>query len=153
MDIPYTKYVIMRKAFFITLICLCVGVLAQESLSYQKPPREILELVDVSLAPSVLLDNPKENMVLLYRNPYKSIAELSKEELRLGGLRIDPATHIGSRVTYYNNIEIKDITETDGKIQQVSGLPESPLLSNFNWSPDQQKMARIQGLRSRARPG
>jgi hypothetical protein len=43
-------------------------------------------------------------MVFLYRDAFKTIAELSKEELRLGGLRIDPATNIGSRTRYYNHI-------------------------------------------------
>ncbi|MEN8228197.1 MAG: hypothetical protein ABFS38_08590, partial [Bacteroidota bacterium] len=43
---------------------------------------------------------------LLYRDAFKTIAELSQKEVRLAGLRIDPATNIGSRVTYYNNIEI-----------------------------------------------
>ena len=81
----------------------------QESLNYQKPPQEILDLVDVPLAPSVILSENKEVMVLLSRNTYKTIEELSEEELRLGGLRIDPKTNIGSRVVYYKNIQLKNI--------------------------------------------
>lgn len=63
----------------------------QENLSYQQPPQEILTLVDVPpRAPRVLMDEDKNYMLLLAGNPYKSIEELSQEELRLGGLRIDP---------------------------------------------------------------
>jgi len=80
-------------------------------------------------------------MVLLYRDAYSSIAALSKEEMRLGGLRIDPATNIGSRVNYYNQIEIKNIIQKEGMVKAVSGLPENPLIANLTWSPDQQKMA------------
>lgn len=131
----------MRRTIF-PAICLFISTItAQESLVYQKPLQEILELVEVPLAPSVRFDDQKQYMVLLYRDAYKTIEELSQKELRLGGLRIDPATNIGSRVTYYNNIEIKNITQDDGSMMAVSGLPESPRLANFSWSPDQEKMA------------
>ena len=80
-------------------------------------------------------------MVLLYRNAFKSIDELSQTELRLAGLRIDPKTNIGSRVNYYNNIEIKNIKVKNSTSIQVKGLPENPRFSNFTWSPDQKKIA------------
>jgi len=60
------------------------GMAAQENLDYQKPPQEILELIDVPLAPSTLIDSDAEMMIFLYRDQFKSIAELSEEELRLG---------------------------------------------------------------------
>ena len=75
----------------------------------------------------------------MYRDSYKTIAELSEEELRLGGLRINPKTNIGSRTTFYNDIKIKGIEETEAGT--ISGLPEDAKLSNFNWSPDESKMA------------
>ncbi len=131
----------MKKAFILTFVMIFAGLSAQENLTYQKPSQEILDLVDVPLAPSVRLDNNKEYMVLLYRDAYSSIAALSKEEMRLGGLRIDPATNIGSRVNYYNQIEIKNIIQKEGMVKAVSGLPENPLIANLTWSPDQQKMA------------
>jgi len=115
--------------------------MSQEQLGYQKPPKEILELVDIERAPSVRMDDNKEHLILLYRNTYKSIAELSQEELRLGGLRIDPKTNIGSRVTYYNNIRVQALNGTNHGVNDVNGLPSEPHLSNFTWSPDQSMMA------------
>lgn len=112
---------------------------SQGGLTYQAPPQEIKELVDAPLAPSVRIDNEGENVVLLYRNAYKTIAELSEEELRLGGLRINPVTNIGSRTTFYNNIKVKKAFGADAK--QVAGLPESPRLAYFRWSPDERMMA------------
>ena len=97
----------MLKSIFCFLLFLTSTIsFTQDNLSYQKPLlKKFLDLVDVSRAPSVLLDDDKKTMILLYRDNYKSIEELSKEELRLGGLRIDPKTNIGSRVTYYNNVK------------------------------------------------
>jgi dipeptidyl aminopeptidase/acylaminoacyl peptidase len=131
----------MRKIFLsiFSLMLSFPALFAQEDLTYQKPPEEILELVDVPLAPSTILDSDGEMMVFLYRDQYKSIAELSEEELRLGGLRINPVTNISSRARYYNNLEVKPIdAETP---TQVKGLPENARLANFNWSPDESKIA------------
>lgn len=125
-------------AFFLFLFGI-TPFIAQENTGYQKPPQEILDLVDAPLAPSVLLDDKGENVVLLYRDAYKSIAELSETELRLGGLRINPKTNIGSRTNYYNNIKVKKATAKDAK--EVQGLPANARLSNFSWSPNQKLIA------------
>ncbi|WP_339701004.1 prolyl oligopeptidase family serine peptidase [uncultured Marixanthomonas sp.] len=112
---------------------------AQVDKNYQKPPKSILNLVEAPPAPSVIVDDKGENVVLLYRDSYKSINELSETEMRLGGLRINPKTNIGSRTNYYNNIEVKNAT--DKETISVSGLPENARLSNFSWSPNQKMIA------------
>ncbi|MFC4635232.1 prolyl oligopeptidase family serine peptidase [Dokdonia ponticola] len=129
------------KKIFLTLSALLFvfSAIAQINLDYQKPPKEILDLVDVTLAPSVVMNSEGNTMLLLYRDSYKDIASLSEKELRLGGLRINPKTNIGSRVTYYNNVKIKSVTEK--KERPILGLPDNPKLSNFSWSPDESKMA------------
>jgi dipeptidyl aminopeptidase/acylaminoacyl peptidase len=136
----------MKKNAVAIIILSLIGttLLAQEKLEYQKPSQEILELVDVPLTPSFRMDDNYEFLVLLYRDAYKTIAELSKEELRLGGLRIDPATNIGSRMRYYNKVEIKSLKTGQAAAKIVQGLPEKPLLANFTWSPDQLKIAFTQ---------
>lgn len=112
---------------------------AQENVTYQKPPKEILELVDVQRAPSVSMDSKKQHMLLLYRNAYKSLAELSEDEMKLGGLRINPKTNISSTLTYVNNIRYKRLR--DKEPVQVNGLPANPRLAYFTWSPDETKVA------------
>ena len=131
----------MKLSIYVVLLLLIVKVQAQEALTYQKPSKEILDLVDVPLAPSVLVDDNKEFMIFLYRDTFKSIEEISQEELRFGGLRINPKTNIGSRVTYYNNLKIKPLLTNESELVQVSGLPSEPKLANFTYSPDQKKMA------------
>lgn len=131
----------MKRLIYLVLILFFVIANAQENLGYQKPPQDILDLVDVQRAPSVLIDDNKEYMVLLYRDTYKTIAELSEDELRLGGLRINPKTNIGSRTNYYNDIKIKNIKKNKASIKSVKGLPENPRFANFTWSPDQKKIA------------
>ena len=96
---------------------------AQENITYQKPSAEILKLADFQRAPSVMMDSKKNWMVFSYRNTYKTLEDLNQEEVKLGGLRINPVTNISSSVTYVNNLKVrklKDKTEI-----QVKGLPEN----------------------------
>lgn len=129
----------LRKWMFVLFAACSCQLFAQDGLQYQKPSKEILDLVDVTLAPATLVDDAQKNMVLLFRDNYKSIEDLSKEELRLAGLRIDPVTNIGSRVTYYNKLEVQRVGSQDGIT--VKGMPETPRLTNFSWSPNQRYMA------------
>ena len=121
------------------LFLLCFEGFSQGKLTYQEPPADIKDLVDAPLAPSVLMDSDAETVVILYRDAFKSIAELSEKEMRLAGLRINPKTNIGSRTNYSNNIKIKDAYGKD--IREVSGLPAQPRLANFRWSPDEKMMS------------
>jgi dipeptidyl aminopeptidase/acylaminoacyl peptidase len=114
-------------------------VSAQENLTYQKPPKEILELADYERAPTVNMDTNKEYMLLSYRSTYKTLDELNQEEMRLGGLRINPVTNISSTVTYVNNLKLRKIADKDEI--QVKGLPENPKISNLAMAPDQKKIA------------
>lgn len=130
----------MKKIIaFIAFLLITANFVAQEKLTYQKPPKEILELVDAPLAPSVWIDSKGENVVLFYRDTYKSIAELSETEMRLGGLRINPKTNIGSRTRYFNNIMVKKAIEKDAR--QVTGIPKNARLSYFTTSPNQKIVA------------
>ena len=134
----------MKKIIFGLMLMGVLKTLGQESLTYQIPSKEIYDLVDVSLAPSVVMDDAKKFMIFLYRDTYKSIEDLSSEELRLAGLRIDPKTNIGSRITYYNNLKIQDLRTDPVSLIQVTGLPNKPKLTNITFSPDQKKIAMTQ---------
>ena len=114
-------------------------VFGQVDLNYQVPPQSILKLADVNLPPYFLVDDAGEIGVLLYRNQYKSITELSEKEMRLGGLRINPKTNNGSRTNFFNKVSIYQIASQEETA--VTGLPENPRLAHFNWSPDQTKIA------------
>lgn len=129
----------MKNIFMACILSCALSGFAQDNLEYQKPPKEILDLVDVKLSPSVFMNEEQTQMVMVYRSLYKSIEELSQEELRLGGLRIDPKRSIGSRVTYFNNMEVKSVKT--GNVTKVSGMPEKARISNFGWSPDQSMIA------------
>ncbi|HUH26250.1 MAG TPA: prolyl oligopeptidase family serine peptidase, partial [Flavobacterium sp.] len=127
------------KLTLLALILAGIPMIAQENITFQKPSQEILQLADYERAPSVSMNSKKEWMVLMYRNTYKSLPELNQDELRLGGLRINPKTNISSTASFINNIKIKKIADKSETI--VKDLPANPLISNLIWSPDETKMA------------
>ncbi|MEM9544958.1 MAG: prolyl oligopeptidase family serine peptidase [Bacteroidota bacterium] len=129
------KTVVLSFFFVFTIIPLH----AQLDLNYQMPDEDILSLADAPLPPLIRMNSDGTKAVLLYRKAYKSIDELSEEELRLAGLRINPKTNISSRARYYYDIKHYDIsskTETT-----IEGLPSSARISNVTWSPDEDKIA------------
>lgn len=114
-------------------------MIGQENITFQKPSQEILQLADYERAPSVSLSSNKEWMVLMYRNTYKTLQDLNQEEMRLGGLRINPITNISSTTTFINNIKVKKVSD---KVESaVKGLPANANISNLSWSPDENKIA------------
>lgn len=130
----------MRKhSIFILFVLLSLFSNAQENLDYQKPPKEILDLVDYERAPQVLMDSKKQHMLFLYRDTYKTLEDLNQEEMKLAGLRINPLTNISSTITYINNIKTRSLKGT--KEIQVTGLPDNPKIAYLSWSPDEKKVA------------
>lgn len=129
----------MKKLLLLSFLFVISPMIAQENLTYQKPSKEILELADFERAPSVMMDSKNEYMILSYRSTYKTLEDLNMEELRLGGLRINPVTNISSTVTYINNLKVRKIA--DKEEIQVKGLPNNPRITNLSWSPDEKKLA------------
>src|SRR5690554_2111585 len=129
----------MKISLFYLFLFVTTLSFGQENLTYQKPPQSILELAEAPLAPSIQIDSKGKNIVFLYRSNFKSLEELSETELRLGGLRINPVTNIGSRTRYF--IDLKVRVGQDGSVQDVNGLPKNGRFANFPWSPNQEYMA------------
>ena len=130
----------MKKLLLFTVLSsLFLSVYAQEELVYQKPPKEILELADFERSPSLSIDSKHTQMIFQYRNTYKNLEELSEDEMRLAGLRINPSTNISSTVAYVNNLAYKTIKGKDAV--RIAGLPENPKIAYLTWSPDETKVA------------
>jgi dipeptidyl aminopeptidase/acylaminoacyl peptidase len=130
----------MHKIFSLVVFTFLVTKLfAQENITFQKPSASILTLADYERAPSISMDSKKEYMLLSYRNTYKSLEELNTEEMKLGGLRINPKTNISSSVTYITKLALRNIkTNTD---VPLIGMPEKTKIAFVAWAPDESKIA------------
>lgn len=132
----------MKKQLFLILaLLLSLSIYSQENLTYQKPPKEILELADFERAPTLMMDSKRTKMIFQFRNTYKTLAELSEQEMRLAGLRINPLTNIASNARYSNNLKYKNLYDKEAK--QITGLPENAKMTYLSWSPDETKIAFV----------
>lgn len=124
--------------FIITSIFI-TATMAQQNLTYQLPPKSILQLADYQRAPTVSMDSRKEYILLSYRNTYKTLDDLNQQEMSLAGLRINPVTNISSTVTYICNLKVRKVFESEPI--QVKGLPINPKITFVTWSIDEKKIA------------
>ncbi|MEX0996131.1 MAG: prolyl oligopeptidase family serine peptidase [Flavobacteriaceae bacterium] len=129
-----------KLSVFISFFILS-GIYAQIDLNYQTPHQDILSLADATMPPTMSINNDGSHAILIYRNQYISIEELSEKELRLAGLRINPKTNSSSRARSYTKISLFDLKTK--KERAVTGLPVDAKITNINWSNNQDKVAFI----------
>ena len=101
---------------------------------YQSPAPVLVDLVDAPPTPAVSLGPDRQWMLIQERPALQGIDELAERELRLAGLRIRPRTHGPSRDRFVVGLSLTSVAV--GSPREVRGLPQSPRLGNFEWSPD-----------------
>ncbi len=129
----------MKKLLFGLLLLGSHAGLAQDAATYQTPPKALADLVTVAPTPGVSVDSKGQYMVILERAANPTIAELSQPELRLAGVRLNPATNGPSRASYLTGLKLKKLP--NGTETAVTGLPAEAQLSYLQWSPDETKIA------------
>ena len=128
------KKINMHVVFTLILFTLAWG-----GDDYKMPPKAIADIVDAPGTPGVSVSPNKKYILILERASLPSIEELSQPELRLAGLRINPATNGRSRTRYYTGIIIQDMGS--GTQKRVKGLPKNGRISNVSWSPNAKHIA------------
>ncbi|MEZ0541103.1 S9 family peptidase [Fibrella arboris] len=122
------------------LIALTLTVAsAQDALTYQTPPKALADLVTVPPTPGVSVTSKGDQMLILERASAPSIAELAQPELKIAGLRLNPANNGPSRASYITGLRVKKLP--GGTEIAVKGLPATPLISYVQWSPDETRFA------------
>lgn len=110
-------------------------------ITYQKPPKPIEELAEAPVTPGIFISPNNRWLVELERRGMLSIEELAEEELRLGGLRLNPETYTPSRVLFFVGMKFRLINAQDGEFREVKGLPANKKILDLSWSPDSRYLA------------
>ena len=128
-----------KKINMSVIFTLIIFTAAWGGNDYKMPPKAIADLVDAPGTPGVSVSPNKKHILILERASLPSIEELSQPELRLAGLRINPATNGRSRTRYYTGMIIQDLGS--GAQKRVKGLPKNGRISNVSWSPNAKHIA------------
>ncbi len=139
----------VHRFLFIVLVFsfVSVSIHAQDDASYKTPPKDISDMLLAKPTPNVSIDDKGEWMLFSEYSLYPSVEEMARPELKIAGLRINPANYAPSRQNYINNFYLKNIST--GKEYKITGLPSPLFAASVNWSPNDKKIAFTQITRDR----
>ena len=114
---------------------------AQEPLTYQEPPKSIVDLVDAPQTPQVRFNQDGSKMLILQVPGFTSIEEISQPVLGLAGLKVKPSnsTLAAESQGVFIGISVKDVHS--GEVSEIQGLPDVLRMDNISWSPDERYIA------------
>ena len=128
----------VRLAAVVLLIVGAHELQAQAILTYQVPPKGIVDLVDTRPTPNVDLspvDKAGKRWLLIEPiSGLPPISELAQPELRLAGLRFNPRTDGPSRGRYVTSLGLQALP--DGRETTVAGIPANTQIRFVAWAPD-----------------
>ena len=127
-----------RLALLFT-VAFAPALRAQTDSAYRQPSPALAALVDAPSAPAVSLSPDRQHLLLLARTETPSLAELAQPELRLAGIRLDPANHAPSRALTYTALTLQPVSGAAGR--PVTGLPAGVRIAHYAWSPDARHIA------------
>lgn len=111
----------------------------ERSQGYRMPPPNMASIVDAPPTPSISISPRRDRVLVLDRPPSNPpIEDLSREELKLGGLRIDPRRHARARLGHYVQarvVSLEDCPPKEGVGVVFTGLPPRAKLNFVSWSP------------------
>src|SRR5688500_7543657 len=101
---------ILNKFFVLSIILASAASLFGQG-SYQKPPKEILDVLNAPATPATSISPARDKIALLEPLRYPPISELAEPMLRLAGLRINPRANAQHRQPYSVKVTLKNIAD------------------------------------------
>ncbi len=128
----------MRFPFHLLLIAPTAALAAAQE-GYRTPPAEIARIAEAPPTPGISVSPDKNHTALTHRSSLIPLADLSRPELRIAGLRIDPAANARSRRRIFGGITLQRID--GGEAAGITGLPDPLRGDHLSWSPDGTRLA------------
>ena len=120
----------MRRLLVLAALTLPLGA---DQLVYQKPPKEILDVLNAPALPALSVNPTRTYATLSQTDRYPGIDEVSAPMLRLAGIRIDPKTNGLHLAPFSNAITLVKLPE--GTKIHVA-LPLKARAGSLRWSAD-----------------
>lgn len=117
----------------IVLIAIPATTLFAEVPQFKKPAKEIEQLVMASPLPVTHFNVGYTKALMSYMDcRYLPLEDLAGNEVRIGGVRMDPKTFSETRESWGDRLELLDVAS--GTVKKVVGLPEKGQVKHIHWS-------------------
>lgn len=120
----------MRKLFALSAGLVLTASLANATIGYDKPPKEILDVMDAPATPFPRISPTKDRIFLVSMQNYPSIARVAEPFLRLAGVRVEARNHsrhdtpggygIPSCAQTFSIVKVADGSETKVDISKLA---------------------------------
>ena len=132
----------MKNLFFGMFLLSCVLLApvrpARAQTSYQKPARQILDVLHAPAFPDAFVSPTRDAMILAAPVSHPSISYLAESMLRLAGVRIIPRTRRLQDANYWSSFSL--VALPGGGERRIS-LPEGARVGAPVWSADGKRFA------------
>jgi dipeptidyl aminopeptidase/acylaminoacyl peptidase len=129
----------LRRIGFLALVVFFAPFAALAAEGYRAPSPALAAIVDAPLPPAAVLSPDRKWLLLLDRPDAPSLAELAQPELRLAGVRVNPATNGPSRAVPSTGLALQPLD--GGAPRRIAGLPAGARLTDPLWSRDGRHVA------------
>lgn len=113
------------------LLALVTALTASET--YQKPPKEVLEVLTARLPPALWASPSGTHVLIGNLHKYPSIGDVSQPFLGLAGLRVNPRINNPRVLTWFYGLRLKNLSSGQ---ETLLVLPADAKLQEPRWSPD-----------------
>jgi dipeptidyl aminopeptidase/acylaminoacyl peptidase len=101
-----------RRSSLACILSIVLGGAAVAQTRYEKPPKEVLEVLHAPQAPTPFLSPARDILALAQPVRYPPISDLAEPMLRLAGVRINPRTNAErSYLRYWVGLTLKRIAD------------------------------------------
>src|SRR6266702_5435515 len=97
----------MRRPNLLSLFLVATTFVLPGDFAYQKPPREVLDVLNAPLTPVVSVSPQHDFAIFMSPVRYPPIAEVAQPMLRLAGIRIDSNTNGMHLAPSYSSYTLK----------------------------------------------
>jgi dipeptidyl aminopeptidase/acylaminoacyl peptidase len=120
------------------LLALALSLFASADSTWQKPPKEILEVLHAPALPNAFLDPTRTTMLLGTPVEYPPLADLSQPWLKLAGTRVVTRNRSHYDPSYWSAFDL--VSVADGSVRHIA-LPAGMKAQAPDWSADGTRFA------------
>ncbi len=134
----------MKRGLLPVLFLCAVSVAG--AVDYQKPPKEVLDVLLAPASPATSINTTRTHLLLLQPRLYPPIEELAAPVHRIAGIRINPANNGPHALgAVYTGATLKKV-DTGEEIR--INVPPGARLGTPSWSPDGKQFAVLNYTRT-----